>query len=138
METKTNRNLDGIEVVTIEVHHPLYFANTGKKSVGLAEWRIVLEDAVVQVRITQTYAKGEKAGKLIFPTLYCINKSELSKYPTMLAGDKRTVLRIVPLDDMRPKVFDKKEPQYYPPKPKIEDVSPQIEHKIEPIQERLL
>lgn len=116
--------------MTIEINHPLYFANTGKKSVGLAEWRIALEDSVVQVRITQTYAKGEKQGKLIFPTLYCIAKSEISKYPQMMAGDGRTILRIIPLEDMRPKVFDKKEPQYYPAKTEIKPEIIQGEFKL--------
>lgn len=109
--------------MTIEISHPLYgFDGTNRKvkAVGLAEWRIVLEGAVVQVKITQVYhsrdGKSEKDGKPIYNHIFCINRSEISKYPTKMAGDNKTVLRIIPLEDFYPKTFDLKQPEYYPPK----------------------
>ncbi len=130
--------------MTIEIVHPMYGhrQRDGKlvKAVGLAEWRIVLEDSIVQVKITQEYharrtkknpSGKEKDGKPIYPTLYCIPKSEISKYPQKMAGDGKTVLRIVPLEDMSPKHFDLKQPQYYKkPVEKAQENNTEIQPKL--------
>jgi len=110
--------------MTIEITHPMYGhrLSDGKlvKAVGIAEWRVVLEGDIVQVKITQVYhsrtGKSEKDGKLIYNHIFCIRKVDVAKYPQKLAGDGKTVLRIIPLEDFYPKVFDKIQPQYYPPK----------------------
>lgn len=109
----------------IEIEHPLYnypFADGARKAVGVAEWRIALEDSVIQVKIKQLYhsrrskkrpVPTEKDGSAIYPTIYCIRKSEIGKFPQEMAGDGKTVLRIIPLDAMYPKKFDIMAPQVY-------------------------
>lgn len=113
--------------MTINIDYPLYNgSNPGKKCVGIAEWRILNEGAVTQFNILQTYKSGRMKGKRIYPYTYCIASSELAKYPVKVVSNN-TRLRIVPIDDCYPKVFDKKESAYYFPKPKVEDSKPQIE-----------
>lgn len=111
--------------MTIEIYKPIYNGASGRREICLADFRVRNEGEVVQVSIKQTYKNEKNYGKLIYPNLFCMLKSEVAKYPLVrintYSGHEVLGYKI-PLEDFQNKKFDLNEPQYYKvePKPKVE------------------
>jgi hypothetical protein len=116
--------------MTIEILKPMYNGASGKRELTLADYRVANEGEVVQVSIKQTYKNKKKPnyGKLIYPNLLCMRKTEVQKYPLVQINKEPSHVIMgykMPLEDFVNKKFDLKEAQYYKPKekPKVEQGS---------------
>jgi hypothetical protein len=125
--------------MTIDLFKPMYFGSHGNRQIGIADYRVNQEGDIVQISIKDTYKGGKLEGKLIYPTLLCMPKSQVIKYPLEPFVSKRTghkvMLYKIPIADFQHQKFDLKEAQYYEAikeseKPKKVETKSEIEQGI--------
>ena len=79
----------------IQIWKPLMRADTGRREVGLAIHKVMMERETVQVQITYR----RKDGSLIYPNIFEIQRSKLVGYPESVIKGVRIVK--VPLDQFK-------------------------------------
>lgn len=79
----------------IEIYRPKWEGNEGRR-IGLAEYRLKYEGAVVEINITYK----NKEGLRLYPDPFYMRKVDIVKYPVEMASG--TKVYVIPIADLSP------------------------------------
>jgi len=82
----------------IEIHEPIWRKDTGKRCVGLAEFRLRAEGELTEVRITY---RAKKDGKLSYPNPFIVRTDRCYSYPSSWVGGGNVKVYWIPVEDMK-------------------------------------
>lgn len=80
----------------IIIHKPIWRKDTGRRCVGIAEYRLRCEGTITEIEIDYTNKEGER----IYPNKFCIATEKVYWYPVRWAKNN-VKLYIVPIEDLR-------------------------------------